>query len=144
MPQETKSDAGAARGVVGGAVAGAGAERATLQGCSFDLGDAAAIAEALEKAFDYRGDVTLGLAGGGEVSGYIFDRKRAMDLAGSYVRLMTPTDEAPVKVSYAEIRSVSFSGRDAAHGKSFETWVRKYVEKKLAGEAAGIVSESLD
>lgn len=134
MPQETKSDSGAHLG----------AERATLQGCSFDLSDEGAAAAALEKAFDYRGDVTLGLAGGGEVTGYIFDRKRGANLAGSYVRLMTPKDEAPVKVSYDQIRSVSFSGRDAAHGKSFETWVRKYVEKKLAGEAAGIESESLE
>lgn len=134
MPQETKSDAGAQLA----------ADRATLQGCSFDLSDESAAMEALEKAFDYRGDVTLGLADGSEVTGYLFDRRRSAGLAASYVRLMTPKDDQPVKVSYAEIRSVNFSGRDAAHGKSFETWVRKYVEKKLAGEAAGIDSESLD
>lgn len=134
MPQETKSDAGAHPAV----------ERATLQGCSFDLSDETATGDVLEKAFDYRGDVTLGLAGGAEVTGYIFDRRRGAGLAESYVRLMTPTDDQPVKVSYAQIRAVSFSGRDAAQGKSFETWVRKYVEKKLAGEAAGIESEALD
>ena len=134
MPQETKSGAG-------NQIA---AERATLQGCAFDLSDEAAAFEVLEKAFDYRGDVTLGLAGGDEVMGYIFDRRRGAGLAESYVRLLTPKEETPVKVAYADIRAVSFSGRDAAHGKSFETWVRKYVEKKLAGESAGIEAEALD
>ena len=34
----------------------------------------------------------------------------------------------------ADVASLAFTGRDAAEGKSFETWVRKYREKKAAGE----------
>ena len=37
-----------------------------------------------------------------------------------------------------------FSGRDMAHGKSFETWVNKFIEKKLAGETASIECDTLD
>ena len=36
--------------------------------------------------------------------------------------------------SYNEIARLEFTGRDTAAGKSFETWVRKYREKKAAGE----------
>jgi hypothetical protein len=39
-----------------------------------------------------------------------------------------------VSVSYAEIARLAFTGRDTAAGKSWETWVKKYVEKKKAGE----------
>ena len=42
---------------------------------------------ALEKAFDYRGDVTVTLKNGSVVEGYIFDRKNAATLADSYVQI---------------------------------------------------------
>jgi hypothetical protein len=99
---------------------------------------------ALEKAFDYRGDITLTLASGTDVTGYLFDRRKGAALADSYVRLLTPASDEKVRVSYADVRRVQFSGKDAAHGKSFETWIKKYVEKKLAGERAAIDSEPLE
>jgi hypothetical protein len=37
-------------------------------------------------------------------------------------------------VSYADIARLEFTGRDTAAGKSFATWVKKYQEKKAAGE----------
>jgi len=37
-------------------------------------------------------------------------------------------------VSYAEIAALAFSGRDTAAGKSWEAWMKKYAEKKAAGE----------
>jgi hypothetical protein len=40
---------------------------------------------------------------------------------------------------------LNFSGRDTAAGKSFETWVKKYQEKKAAGEKnIGLEPEKLD
>ena len=47
-------------------------------------------------------------------------------------------------IPQSDIASLSFTGKDTASGKSFETWIKKYAEKKLAGEAANIESESLD
>ena len=38
---------------------------------------------ALEKAFDYRGDVTITLKNGTQVEGYIFDRQNGPTLADS-------------------------------------------------------------
>jgi hypothetical protein len=37
-----------------------------------------------------------------------------------------------------------FTGKDAAAGKTWENWMRRYAEKKLKGEAADIESETLD
>ena len=40
-----------------------------------------------------------------------------------------------MSVSYSEIARLEFTGRDTAAGKSWETWVKKYVDKKKAGES---------
>jgi len=128
MPQETKSIPTL--------------EQPALPGWNTDLTPETAM-DVLEKAFDYRGDVTLTLADGREVAGYLFDRRRGKGLADSFARIMTPAGDKP-SIPYADIRRIAFSDRDPAAGKSFETWVKKYVEKKLKGERASIESEPLD
>ena len=114
-----------------------------LQGWEPNVGDPKVLLEALDKAFDYRGDVTLGLQDGRTVEGYVFDRRTGQDLDDSVVRLLPGDGGARVEVVYREILSLTFTGKDTAAGKSFETWVRTYVEKKLKGEEASIESESL-
>jgi hypothetical protein len=100
---------------------------------------------ALEKAFDYRGDVTLTLKDGARLEGYIFDRITGPSLSSSFVRLLPKDSNQRVKVCYADILALAFTGRDTAAGKSFEAWIRKYWEKKAAGEAnINIQPESLD
>ena len=37
-------------------------------------------------------------------------------------------------VAAADIAALAFTGRDTAAGESWEAWVRKYWEKKAAGE----------
>lgn len=88
----------------------------------------------LEKAFDYRGDVTITTKDGTTIEGYIFDRRTGSSLENSIVRLLPKDDSAKVEVSYAEIAGLKFTGRDTAAGKSWEAWVKKYWEKKAAGE----------
>ena len=39
-------------------------------------------------------------------------------------------------IAYSDIAALAFTGRDTAAGKSWEAWVKKYVEKKAAGEKA--------
>jgi hypothetical protein len=101
---------------------------------------------ALEKAFDYRGDVTLTLKSGQKLEGYIFDRRsNGPSLSDCFVRMMPKDQPGKVNVPYGEIAALAFSGRDTAAGKSFAAWVKKYSEKKAAGEKnIGIDSESLD
>lgn len=133
MPQETKS-----------MPADLLAQQHSVAGVSIDLADDATAFDILEKAFDYRGDVTLTLKDGRVIAGYLFDRRKGVSLADSSIRLMGPVSDEKIAVRYADIKHIAFSDRDPAAGKSFETWVKKYIEKKLAGERADIESETLD
>ena len=133
MPQETKS-----------MPADLLAKQHSVAGWSVDLADDAKTFEVLEQAFDYRGDVTLTLKDGRTIAGYLFDRRKGKSLSDSSIRIMGPVSDEKITVKYADIKHIAFSDRDPAAGKSFETWVKKYVEKKLAGEKANIESETLD
>ena len=109
------------------------------------------IRAALERAFDYRGDVTITLKDGRVIEGYIFDRKvKGPLLSDCAVRLMPkpkdPEDQpGKLSVPYNEIAALAFTGRDTAAGKSFAAWVKKYNEKKAACEKnIGIDSDPID
>jgi hypothetical protein len=105
-----------------------------LEGSVPSLANEEDLREALEHAFDYRGDVSITKKNGAKLEGYIFDRNSGASLADSFVRVL-PKDGAPkLKISYAEIAALAFTGRDMAAGKSWENWVRTYWEKKAAGE----------
>jgi hypothetical protein len=100
---------------------------------------------ALEKAFDYRGDVTVTTKDGKQIEGYIFDRVSGATLSNSFVRLLPKDSNQRQKISYADIAALAFTGRDPAAGKSWEAWVRKYWEKKASGERGfGLQPESLE
>lgn len=100
---------------------------------------------ALEKAFDYRGDITLTKKDGTKIEGYLFDRRAGKTLAESVVRMLLKESDDKVTIRYDEIGALAFSGRDTAAGKSWETWLKKYTEKKAAGEKnIGIEPEKLD
>jgi len=116
-----------------------------LEGWVPELADEEDIRQALEKAFDYRGDVTITRKDGSKVEGYIFDRRTGKTLADSAVRLFPKDADQKIAIPYSEIAALAFSGRDTAAGKSFEAWVRKYWEKKAAGEKnIGIQAEALE
>ena len=89
---------------------------------------------AFEKAFDYRGDVTLTLKNGTKIEGYIFDRVTGPSLSTSFVRILPKESNQRLKAYYSDIAALAFTGRDTAAGKSWEAWIRKYWEKKAAGE----------
>jgi hypothetical protein len=112
----------------------AGREREQLEGWIPALASEAEIREALEKAFDYRGDITFTKKDGSQVVGYLFDRRRGDSLADSFVRVIPSNEKTRLNIAYSEIAAIAFSGRDTAAGKTFEAWVKKYWEKKAAGE----------
>ena len=89
---------------------------------------------ALEKAFDYRGDVTLTLKNNSKIEGYLFDRTSGPSLATSFVRILPKDSTQKLKIAYANIAALAFTGRDTAAGKSWEAWVGKYWQKKASGE----------
>jgi hypothetical protein len=122
-----------------------GIEHETLQGWVPELASQDELREALEKAFDYRGDVTVTRKDGTTVEGYIFDRVAGASLATSFARILPKHSNQRVKITYSEIAALAFTGRDTAAGKSWEAWVRKYWEKKEKnGESLSLQPESLD
>lgn len=111
-----------------------GFEHLELQGRAFEGVSEGELQDALEKAFDYRGDVTIRLKDETSIEGYIFDRRRGSTLADSVVRLLPRDGSGKRAIAYSEIAGLVFTGRDTAAGKSWEAWLRKYWEKKRAGE----------
>lgn len=94
--------------------------------------------ELIEKAFDYRGDVTVRLKDGGSVIGYIFNReyngtKRCSE---PYIEIIPSTSADKHLIKQADIVSIEFTGEDAAAGKSWEEWIAKEEAKKAAAAAA--------
>ena len=106
----------------------------SVEGWIPQLATESELREALEKAFDYRGDVAVTKKDGSKIDGYIFDRVTGAALESSFVRILPRDSNQRVKISYAEIAGLAFSGRDPAAGKSWEAWVRKYWEKKSSGD----------
>jgi hypothetical protein len=111
-----------------------GFEHQNLHGRVWEPNTEEELREGLEKAFDYRGDVTIVRKDGSSVEGYIFDRRAAGALSESVIRLFPKGDPTKVSIAYSDIASLQFTGRDTAAGKSWEAWLRKYWEKKAAGE----------
>ncbi len=112
----------------------AGREREQLEGWVPEFASEDEVREALEKAFDYRGDVTITRKDSSQVQGYLFDRRSGRTLAESFIRIIPANEGTKLNIAYSEIAAIAFTGRDTAAGKTFDAWVKKYWEKKAAGE----------
>jgi hypothetical protein len=117
-----------------------------LEGYVPSLASPAEIREAFDKAFDFRGDLTITLKTGDSVEGYVFDRRaESADLSQCVVRMYPKNSAEKLSIRYSDIAALAFTGRDSAAGKSFEAWVKKYNEKKARGEKnIGIEAEPLE
>src|SRR5580658_10387231 len=105
-----------------------------LEGWIPELASDEEVHQALEKAFDYRGDITITLKSGEKIEAYIFNRQTGATLADSFVQYYTPSATDKRKLSYDQLARLEFSGKDRAAGKHWEDWVKAYKEKKAAGE----------
>lgn len=111
-----------------------GTEHEKLEGWVPEMAGDDEIRGALEKAFDYRGDVTITLKSGAKIEAYIFNRHTGATLADSWVQYFAPDAPDKRKARYADVARLEFSGKDRAAGKHWEDWVKAYNEKKAAGE----------
>jgi len=122
-----------------------GREREQIEGWIPELASEEDLRAVLEKAFDYRGDVTITRKDGSKVEGYIFDRRSGPTLDDSVVRIVPKGSPQKISVPYSDIAALVFSGRDMAAGKSWEAWLKNYWERKAAGEKnIGIQPEELE
>ena len=111
-----------------------GTEHEQLEGWIPEVASEDDLRNALEKAFDYRGDVTITTKAGKRIEAFIFNRRTGTTLAESYVQYFEPNVNGKQKLSYADIARLEFTGKDRAAGKHWEDWVKAYNERKAAGE----------
>jgi hypothetical protein len=111
-----------------------GTEHQQLEGWVPSLASDDEVRDALEKAFDYRGDVTITTKSGQKIEAYIFNRQTGSTLSDSFVDYFAPNVAARQRLSYADVARLEFSGKDRAAGKHWEDWVKAYNERKAAGE----------
>lgn len=105
-----------------------------LEGWVPDLASDDDLKSALEKAFDYRGDITLTLKTGERFEAFVFNRSTGATLSESWVQYFAPNVDGKQKLSYDQIARLEFTGKDRAAGKHWEDWVKAYNERKAAGE----------
>jgi hypothetical protein len=108
-------------------------EEKSLEGWAPDIADAATLADVVEHAFDYRGDVTLDLHDGGQMAGYLFNRDR--EVAEPFVQMFEVGHDTPATIPYARIRAIRFTGTDTAAGNSYAAWLRRRQATKAAADS---------
>jgi len=112
--------------------------QASLEGAVFTFHSEADRIEAIDKAFDYRGDVSITLHNE-QIEGYIFNRDAAA--RPPRVEVFIKGSEEPRIIPYADIVALAFTGKDTANGKSWDAWVSKK-ESERKHEADRIKAES--
>jgi hypothetical protein len=103
---------------------------ASLEAWSPDVRDAATLAEVIERAFDYRGDVTIVRRDGTEIVGYLYNRDATV--ARPFVQVFEQRGGDTLTLPYADILTIRFTGRDTAAGNSYAAWLRTREAAKAA------------
>ena len=100
------------------------------EGRIFQPASFAELVEAVELAFDYRGDVTVSLKSGDSISGYLFNRQ--VNGSDSYLEVFPSDSPHAQRVLYDQIAVIAFTGEDTATGKSWENWIAKKDSERRA------------
>ena len=108
-----------------------GEERGPFEGWAPVVGGEVSLAEVIERAFDYRGDVTVVRRDLTEFVGYLFNRNA--EVSEPFVQLFDRAGDGPFTIAYAEIETIRFTGKDTAAGKSYEAWLRRKAERPAHG-----------
>lgn len=98
-------------------------ETGSLEGRVFRPASLAELREAIELAFDYRGDITVELKAGGQVTGYLFNRTATGQQPT--IELFPASSSGTMTIPYSEVATIAFTGEDTATGKSWEAWITK-------------------
>ncbi|MEK7714575.1 MAG: hypothetical protein AAB387_03885 [candidate division NC10 bacterium] len=106
----------------------------SLEGWAPEVGDGISLEEVVERAFDYRGNVTVIKTDGTELEGYLFNRDRAA--ARPFMQMFDRAGDGPHDIPYSDIRTIHFTGKDTAAGTSYAAWLRaKGASKPASGGA---------
>lgn len=102
-------------------------EEGSLEGWAPRVGVDVSLEEVVDRAFDYRGDVTVVLRDGGQLTGYLYNRAR--DVPEPYLQMFDPSGTSHT-LRYVEVHRIEFTGKDPAAGKSYEAWLRRKAEAR--------------
>ena len=108
-------------------------DEAGLEGWAPEIGNGVTLEEVIERAFDYRGNVTVLKTDGSELEGYLFNRR--CDVPQPFVQMFDSAGDGPHDLLYSEIRMIRFTGRDTAAGNSYAAWLRDKGASKPASGA---------
>jgi hypothetical protein len=111
---------------------------ASLEGAVFTFQSETDRVEAIDKAFDYRGDVTITLHNE-VIEGFIFNRDGTA--RPPRIEVFIKGSDEPKIIPYADVIALAFTGKDTANGKSWDAWVSKKESERKA-EADRIKAES--
>jgi hypothetical protein len=87
--------------------------------------------DALDKAFDYRGDITVTLRDGTKQVVYVFNREPKA--AEPYIEAFPADQDQKIRIFYKDVAGLAFTGIDTAAGKSWAVWMEKMKAKENAG-----------
>ena len=94
----------------------------TLEGWEPEIGHGVTLDEVIERALDYRGNVTVVRMDGSELEGYLLNRNGGVP--NPFVQLFDSAGDGPHQILYSAIRTIRFTGRDTAAGNSYAAWLR--------------------
>jgi len=110
-------------------------EEKSLEGWVPVIGPDLSLVQVIDMAFDYRGNVTIVKRDGAELVGYLYNRDATAK--EPFLQLFDEEGNGPFKLRYSEIRDVRFTGRDTAAGKSWDAWVARKQQDKIAQAGPG-------
>jgi len=107
----------------------------SLEGWAPEPSAALPLDRIIDLAFDYRGNTTVVGRDGSEREGYVFNRNA--DVPEPYLELLDLDGEGSFRIPYAAIRTIRFSGKDTAAGKSYAAWLARREVERAAGKPGG-------
>jgi hypothetical protein len=100
----------------------------TLEGWAPEPDAELSVAHLVDLAFDYRGNTTVVKRDGTSIVGYVFNRDG--EAPGPYLEMFDADGGGPYRIPFAAVRTIHFTGKDTAAGKSYAAWLaRKQAEK---------------
>jgi hypothetical protein len=112
----------------------------TLEGWAPVVGEGTSLEDVIDRAFDYRGDVTVLFHDGGRIVGYLFNRNA--EASEPFIQMFDRAGNGPFTVAYAKIATIRFTGKDPAAGRSYEAWVRRKGERPSDDAASDSTREA--
>ena len=110
-------------------------DESTLESWVPNIGGEQTLEQVIDTAFEYRGDISLDKVDETTIVGYLFNRNAAAAIP--FVEVLEAETGEWLRLPYAQIRNIRFTGRDTAAGQSREAWQRRHDVNAKAGRSRG-------